>query len=239
MGATWEDEAEDWVRWARTPGFDAYWYYSPGFFDEIVPAPGRRTLELGCGEGRVMRDLTARGHRVTGVDSAPTLLEHARAADPEGDYVLADAAALPFEGAAFDLVVAHNSLMDVDDMPGSVREAARVLEPGGRLAVCITHPINDAGRFSDRTPGAEFVIRDSYFGRRPFNETFERGGLQLTFHGWCYPLEAYTTALEDAGLVIERLRETQAPPALVERDPGEERWRRVPMFLWMRARKDG
>jgi SAM-dependent methyltransferase len=237
MGETWEDEAEDWVRWARTPGHDAYWYYSPGFFEQIVPAPGRRTLELGCGEGRVARDLAARGHTVVGIDSSPTLLEYARAADPAGEYLLADAAALPFPDQSFDLVVAHNSLMDVDDMPGAVAEAARVLEPGGGLAFCVTHPINDAGRFADRTAGAEFVIRDSYFGRRRFDETFERDGLRLTFHGWCMSLTAYAQALEDAGLLIERLRETRAPDALVERDPGERRWQRVPMFLWVLARK--
>ncbi len=234
---TWEDEAEDWVRWARTPGFDAYWYYSPAFFDQIVPPPGRRTLEVGCGEGRVMRDLTARGHAAVGIDSSPSLLGHARAADPAGDYREADAAALPFADAEFDLVVAYNSLMDVDDMPGAVRESARVLAPGGRLAVCVTHPVSEAGRFSDSTPDAEFVIRDSYFGRRRFDETFERDGLRLTFHGWCYPLEAYTRAFEDAGLLIERLRETRAPDELVARDSSAARWRRVPMFLWMLARK--
>jgi SAM-dependent methyltransferase len=237
MGRTWEDEAADWVAWARTPGFDAYWYYSPAFFDQIVPAPGRRTLEVGCGEGRVMRDLAARGHTAVGIDSSPTLLEHARGSDAGGEYVLADAAALPFADAAFDLVVAYNSLMDVDDMPGSVREAARVLEPDGRLAVCITHPISEAGAFSERTAGAEFVIRGSYLDRRRFDETFERDGLRVTFHGWCYPLSDYTRALEDAGLVIERLRETRAPDQLVDRDPGEARWRRVPMFMWMLARK--
>jgi hypothetical protein len=112
-----------------------------------------------------------------------------------------------------------------------------VLEPGGRLAVCVTHPINDAGRFSSRTADAEFVIRESYFGRRRFDETFERDGLRVTFHGWCYPLEAYTAALEDAGFVIERLRETRTPDDLLARDPSEVRWQRVPMFLWLRAAK--
>src|ERR1700682_863301 len=33
VGSKWEAEAENWVRWARTPGFDAYWYYSPSFLD--------------------------------------------------------------------------------------------------------------------------------------------------------------------------------------------------------------
>ena len=60
--AAWGSEAEAWVRWARwarTPGHDAYWQYREAFFRDVVPAPGRRTLEMGCGEGRVARDLVA------------------------------------------------------------------------------------------------------------------------------------------------------------------------------------
>ena len=103
--SSWEHEAENWVRWVRTPGHDAYWYYRDSFLDGIVPPPGRQTLEIGCGEGRVTRDLKARGHRGVAIDSSPTLLRYARDADPGGRYELADAAALPFTAATFDLVV--------------------------------------------------------------------------------------------------------------------------------------
>jgi SAM-dependent methyltransferase len=233
----WELEAENWVRWARTPGHDAYWDYAPIFFDEMVPAAGRRTLELGCGEGRVVRDLTRRGHRVVGLDASPTLLGYARGADPSGRYVLADAARVPFGDDAFDLVVAYNSLMDIEDMESAVGEAARVLETGGRLCVCVTHPINDAGAFASREPDAAFVIDGSYLDKRPFEGTFERDGLRITFHGWVYPLEAYGRALEEAGFVIEAVREPPAPAAAAERDPPERRWQRLPAFLFLRAIK--
>jgi SAM-dependent methyltransferase len=153
----WEQEAKNWIAWARKPGHDEYWRYRDAFF-ELVPPPGRATLEVGSGEGRVARDLAARGHRVTGVDASPTLLRAATDAHADGHYVLADAAALPFEDASFDLVVAYNSLMDVQDMPTAVREAARVLEPGGRFCVCVTHPLANAGRFAGREPDAPFVI---------------------------------------------------------------------------------
>src|SRR6266536_6569908 len=101
--AEWEPEAENWLRWARTPGHDAYWYYRDSFFDLIVPAAGRRTLEIGCGEGRVARDLAARGHRVTAIDTAHTLLRHAREDDPESAYLRATGGALPFPERCFDL----------------------------------------------------------------------------------------------------------------------------------------
>jgi SAM-dependent methyltransferase len=226
---TWESEARNWIDWVRKPGHDAYWYRD-SFFDEIVPPAGRATLELGCGEGRVARDLAARGHVVTAIDSAPTLLAAAQEADPTGTYLLADAAALPFSASAFDLVVAYNSLMDVDDMPGAVREAARVLETDGRLCICITHPFLDAGTFESRDPDARFIVDGSYMGRRRFEGTFERDGLTITFRGWCHPLSDYARALEDAGFLIERIRE---PTHRIE-DPRHDR---IPMFLHLRAVK--
>lgn len=233
---SWEREARNWIAWARTPEHDAYWDYAPAFF-ELVPPAGRATLEIGCGEGRVARDLAARGHRVTGVDSSGTLLEAARAAQPEAEFALADAASLPFPDESFDLVVAYNSLMDIDDMPRAVREAARVLEPGGRVCVCVTHPLADAGRFESREPDAAFVVAGSYFGRRRFEETFAREGLTMTFRGWCYPLEEYVLAFEAAGLAIETLREPKPRPKAVAADEGEARWERVPLFLLLRLRK--
>jgi SAM-dependent methyltransferase len=234
---SWEGEAENWVRWARRPGHDSYWYYRDSFFDQIVPPPGRQTLDLGCGEGRLTRDLAAREHRVIGIDNSPTLLRYAREAHPDGSYELADAASLPYADASFDLVVAYNALMDIADMPGAVREAARVLEPGGRLCISVTHPLNDAGTFESKEPDAPFVIRGSYFGRRRFEDHVERDGLEMTFRGWTYTLEDYGRALEAAGFVVERLSEPAATEEAVGRQPGYRRWQRLPLFLQLRTLK--
>lgn len=221
----WESEAERWAAWARAPGHDTYWSESGPPFFELLPPPARRTLDLGCGEGRVARDLSKRGHNVVGIDAAPTLVRLAREAHPRGEYLVADAARLPLEDKSFDLVVAFNTLMDFDDMPGALREAARVLDPGGRLCACITHPLRDAGRFEGRSPGAPFVIRGSYFGKRRFAASISRGGYEFDFRGWAYPLADYARAFEEAGFVLESLRE---PP-----DPD----RPLPNFLLIRALK--
>jgi len=221
----WEAEAERFAAWARKPGHDAYWDESGPPYFELLPPPGRRTLDLGCGEGRVARDLKRLGHTVAGLDVSPTMIRLAREADPGGDYVVADAAAIPYERSAFDLVVSFNSLMDIDDMPGAVREAARVLEPEGCFCACITHPMRDAGRFESREADAPFVIREPYFGKRRFEMRVARGGLEIHFRSWTYPLQDYVRAFEDAGFVIEALRE---PP-----DPA----RPLPNFVMLRARK--
>jgi SAM-dependent methyltransferase len=224
----WEEQARNWITWVRTPGLDSYWRYRPALF-ELVPAPGESTLDLGCGEGRVSRDLAERGHQVTGVDVSPTLLEAARAAHPEGTYVTADAADLPFPGHSFDLVVAYNALMDVEDLPGSVREASRVLRPGGRLVLSIVHPAN-RDRIIGEGDDAAFVVDGSYFESTHSRQETERDGCKMVFSGYQRPLTSYTRALEDGGLLIEAVRE----PVATRADGSAHK---LPWHLWLRAVK--
>jgi SAM-dependent methyltransferase len=233
----WESEAPHWIAWARTPGHDAYWDYSPMFFRDIVPSPTGRTLEIGCGEGRVTRDLQRLGHDVTAIDAAPSLLLAAHEVDPGGRYVLGDGARHPFADSTFDVVVAYNSLMDMDDMPRTVREAARVLRPGGRMCICVTHPMVDVGSFERREADAPFVIDGDYLSTGVFDETFEHSGLVMRFRSITRPIESYSMALEAAGLLIERLREPAQREDVVASDPAEARWQRLPNFLFVAALK--
>jgi len=232
----WETESENWIAWARKPGHDSYHDYGPAFFDEIIPSPGTRTLDLGCGEGRVTRDLQRRGHRAIGVDASSTLVAAAASAG-SGPFVLADVAALPFADSTFDVAVAYNVLMDFDDLEGSLREVARVLTSGGRFAVCVLHPMAQAGTFESREPDARFLIDGNYFERRESKDTFTRNGLTMTFSSSHYPLEHYFAAFGSAGLLIDALREPKPPDRTIERDAGELRWARLPLFLFMRAIK--
>jgi SAM-dependent methyltransferase len=232
MRDAWEAEAANWVVWARTPGHDSYWrFHAERFFELLPPAPCE-TLDVGCGEGRLARDLKARGYSVTGVDGSATMVEYARAADPAGDYRLADAAALPIGDAAVSLVTAFMSPQDIDDMPGAIREMARVLVPGGRLCMAIVHPINSAGTFESREPDAPFVISGSYMDRRGYADSMERDGLKMTFTSEHRPLQDYFATLEAAGLLVERLVEVPDTG-----DPPGGRWRRLPLFLHLRAVK--
>ncbi len=83
MSQGFEDRAADWIRFVRTEGHDAYWAYREAFF-EILPSTPARALEIGCGEGRVSRDLRSRAYDVTGLDVAPMLADAARNADRVG-----------------------------------------------------------------------------------------------------------------------------------------------------------
>ena len=95
----WEREAENWIAWARRARASTRTGITATRSSaRSLPPPGRATLEIGCGEGRVPRDLAARGHRVPRSMSAPTMLAAAQEADPGGTYICADAADAPVRG---------------------------------------------------------------------------------------------------------------------------------------------
>ncbi len=230
----WERESPNWVRWARTPGHDSYWRFHRDRFLGLLPRPGRLTLDLGAGEGRLARHLLALGHRVVAVDGSPSMARACANADPTPAAVVADIARLPVATGVAELAVAFMSLQDVDDTSGAVREAARVLEPGGRLCLAIVHPINSAGSFEGASddPTRPFVMRGSYFERRAYADDIERDGLQMRFESLHLPLEAYSRALEDSGFLIEAIREVTEP------NP-DDKWHRLPLFLHLRAVRGG
>jgi SAM-dependent methyltransferase len=123
----------------------------------IVDAPqhraaegARRVLELGCGTGRLL----ARIHAPVriGVDISPAML--ARARQRGLAVVAADAEALPFADQSFDAILAPRGLFRYLDYERAFRECARVLAPGGRLAVhqyaARTWSLRDLGRACGR-----------------------------------------------------------------------------------------
>ena len=230
----WEAEARNWIAWARAPGHDSYWRFHRDAFLPSLPPPPARVIDVGCGEGRLPRDLKRLGYEVIGLDGSPTLIAAAREVDPEGRYEVADAAALPLPNASADLVTAFMSLQDVDDIDAAVREIARTLVAGGRLRAAIVHPINSAGRFPTREPDAVFEIRDSYFEERSSSETFERDGLTMTFASRHRSLERVARTILDAGLLIDHVAEV-ADLA----DPPRSPWSRLPLFLHLGALKPG
>jgi SAM-dependent methyltransferase len=173
------------------------------------------------------------GYDVSAVDTSPTLIAYAREADPGGEYQVADAASLPFANESFHLVTAFMSLQDVDRYESAITEASRVLVTGGSLCLAITHPMQTAGEFSGREPDAPFVITGSYFDvRKVGGKPYVRDGVSMTFHSVHRPLQDYFAGLTTAGLAVDKLFEWADMS-----DPPGNRWRRMPLFLDLRAKK--
>jgi demethylmenaquinone methyltransferase / 2-methoxy-6-polyprenyl-1,4-benzoquinol methylase len=123
--------------------------------DALAPAPGERVLDVATGTGMVAAELLARGCSVVGIDQSAAMLAMARArfaAAAGGGGSLADgdavagreaarvrwmegqAEALPFPHASFDALTFTYLLRYVDDPGATMRELARVIRPGGRIA---------------------------------------------------------------------------------------------------------
>ena len=233
----WSRVATEWITWARAPRHDAFWAYSTSLTSFIGRGPGA-ALDVGCGEGRVSRELLDLGFQVTALDPVDALMRAAAEAQSADMYIIGEAVNLPFAAASFDLILAYNVLMDVADVPASVKEMRRVMRQDGRLVISIVHPFTDRGRFVDEDdPDSNFVLRGTYFGRRRFEGVEKRNGLRMPFAGWSQPLAVYAQALEAAGLAITSVREPV--PASGERDPRLRNWTRFPAFLWLEAQALG
>lgn len=96
---------------------------------------GRKTLDIGCGGGLLAEEFARLGCDVTGIDpsegSIAAAREHARREGLQIEYRVGSGEALPFPGAAFEIVYCCDVLEHVADLPRVISEAARVLAPGG------------------------------------------------------------------------------------------------------------
>jgi ubiquinone/menaquinone biosynthesis C-methylase UbiE len=164
-------------------------------------------LDVGCGEGRLGRELTRLGHEVVGIDRSKTLARAAATGDSPLPVACADAAALPFPDRCVTAVAACMCLQDVDDLPGTVQEIARVLRPRGNVCIALVHPLANCDADPSTPIGDEYVVSQPYLLPRRMEARVERDGLAMTFVSMHRPLSAYVAALTGAGLAVTDLRE--------------------------------
>ena len=105
--------------------------------DEAGVGPGMRLLDVGCGPGTITAAAAARGADAVGVDLADGMLALGRERHPGLRLVKGDAEALPFGDGEFDAVIGGFILNHLPSAEAAVAETARVLRPGGRLAVAV------------------------------------------------------------------------------------------------------
>lgn len=98
--------------------------------------PGTRVLDVACGSGEFGVLAAARGAQVSGIDAAEAMIGLARVALPGADLRVGTLERLPWPDAAFDVVTGFNAFQFAADITVALADAARVLRPGGLLAVC-------------------------------------------------------------------------------------------------------
>jgi demethylmenaquinone methyltransferase/2-methoxy-6-polyprenyl-1,4-benzoquinol methylase len=101
-----------------------------------IPADGGHVLDVATGTGLVAERLLRTGHRVTGLDQSPEMLALARSRFGDAvELVEASADKLPFDNGSFDHLTFTYLLRYVDDAAAVLRELARVVRPGGTIAM--------------------------------------------------------------------------------------------------------
>jgi SAM-dependent methyltransferase len=202
------------------------------FWKEFV-AGRRRSLELGCGTGRLLIPLARQGARIVGVDYSTAMLDRARRrlrtlpASRRPRLVRADIRRLPFLDSSFDRVFAPygvlQSLTSDADFDAAIREAARLLKPRGRFGLeLIPDLINWSAyqrqvQFRGRLGGAqvtlvESVRQDRRRGITVFDEEFTlRRGSRLTKRRFplvfrTVPMERVIAGLTAAGFEMESVQ---------------------------------
>ena len=121
---------------------------------ELLPLKSRRVVDIGCGDGALVRLMTREGAQVTGIDTNPAQIAKARATEAAGDetYVMAPGEKLPFPDGAFGSAVIFNALHHIPPpaMAAALTEVARVLNPGGLLYV--SEPLAQGSNFELTQP---------------------------------------------------------------------------------------
>jgi ubiquinone/menaquinone biosynthesis C-methylase UbiE len=206
---------------------------SPALFRLLGAVTGQDILDAGCGPGWLSVLLAQRGARVTGVDGAEQMLvraqQRAAAVSPSIAFVQADlCAALPLPSGSFDGIVSNMVLMDIPDIATAFAEFRRLLRPGGRLVLSITHPLSLWRWTRDDSGRKLYKAVDDYLTVRPSME--DLWGPTRYYHR---PLSWYVEALASAGFVLDSLVEP-TPEGMV-RDTNTDYLWRVPDYSMMRA----
>ncbi|WP_344666355.1 class I SAM-dependent methyltransferase [Catenulispora yoronensis] len=200
---------------------------------------GKRILEVGAGAAQCSRWLLGQGALAVASDLSRGQLEHSLRIDAARGVgaevgvgvgvevgvgenakvvesvplVQADATRLPFADNVFDIVCsAFGAVPFVADSAAVMREAARVLKPGGRWVFSVSHPVRWS--FPDDPSEAGLTARDSYFDRRPYVEFDERGIATYAEHHRTFGDRVREIA--GAGLGLVDVVEPEWPAGLTE-----------------------
>ncbi len=181
--------------------------YEHWIFAQYVLERGMRILEVGCGRGTLWAnhwEALPEGCQLVLTDFSPGMVNEAKERVPAADFVRieqADIQHLPYEDGSFDMVVANMMLYHVPDMDAGLREAQRVLRPGGWFC-CTTYGEDGIGQYlkSELAGLVQMEAPSTAF-------TLQNGAQRLEQHFARVERRDYEDALEvtDAGDLVDYL----------------------------------
>jgi SAM-dependent methyltransferase len=181
-----------------------------GVLERLVSPAGKDVVDIGCGGGALVRELTGLGARVVGVEISESQLATARARDPDGSarYLVGRAQDLPLGDREMDAAVFMRTLHHVPapEQLAALGEAARVLRPGG--VVYAAEPLAEGDYFE-----LVSLVEDELEVRRAAQEALahaDRAGLSRR------ETVDYGVRIEIADLAALRSRVVSVDPARAE-----------------------
>ena len=174
----------------------------------LAPQPGERILDLGCGTGRLAGEISKAGAETVGVDIDPSMIEKARDAYPDVEFVVADGARYTCD-EPFDAVFSNAAIHWMKDTHGVMATLGEILRPGGRLVVELGGKGNIAG-----------IIR-------AVDQALESAGHPRPIQGlpWYFPSVAdFTSRLEERGIATAYAALFDRPTPLEDGANGMRHW---------------
>ena len=217
----------------------------PGVLKMLELKPGRRVLDLACGQGVFSRFLLGKKIKPEGLDSSEELLRMARSRSVKSiPYHLGNASdAKLLDGQEFDGIACLLAVQNMEKIEPVFQNVARWLKPKGKFVMVLTHPCFRIPRQThwgwDDEKKIEYRRVDRYANEMkipiltpPF---IDKVNFTMTYHR---PLQNYFSALLKAGLCVDSLEEwmSNKESAPGKRSRGENRARKeIPLFMAIRA----
>jgi trans-aconitate 2-methyltransferase len=180
--------------------------YGEDLLSLLDARPGERILDVGCGAGQLTAQIADAGAEVTGMDSSPEMIAAARAAFPEINFVIADAAEFSF-AEPFDAIFSNAALHWVERAEDAIVCMSRALKPGGRFVV----EFGGKGNIANIASALEQAVH-------------EVGGVEVKATNYFPGIGQYTPLLEKHGIEVTSAVLFDRPTKLEGGEDGLENW---------------
>ena len=251
----WNATAKIWDEKMGNEGNDFHKYLVRPSIEKLLDLkPGQKILDIGCGNGLTTRRLASLGAKVTGIDFASEMINHARQRTIEHqkliEYQVLDAtdetALLKLGKNSFDTAVSAMTLMDMAEIKPLFRALKKIICPGGCFIFAIQHPCFNS---MHSTMGAELIEQErkvytEYFVKvKAYIKSSKVRGLalenQLQPHTYFHrPLHTLLNIAFKLGFVIDGLEEPTFPPEITTKniDIGWCKFSEIPPVIVVRLR---
>jgi ubiquinone/menaquinone biosynthesis C-methylase UbiE len=255
VGQYWNNNANAWTELAQA-GYDIYRNHlnTPAFFKMLPHIKNLKGLDIGCGEGYNTRLLAEQGAIMEAIDISEIFIERARNTEVQSSlaihYQVASATKLPFENNSFDFTTSFMCMMDIPNPEMAIKEACRVLKPGGFFQFSITHPCfatphrKNLRTLSGKTYAIEVgdyfknkngEIEDWIFSASP--QSLKKKYPKFKIPVFNYTLSFWINTLISNGFTIQQINEPYPDDETVKKYPGLQDAQTVAYFLHILCKK--